>query len=161
METKTTEWYTDNLKRYLEQYKTAVYRRKQLETRLWKVCKEMDRPIGGMHYSPVNVSSKENLGSAAFTLRKSELEARIAEQRGQAAKHLLEVMDIMDYLEPASDERVIMELKYIDDYDWYTITKKVHLSRRTCIRYRDKGLAMLIEYERVRTIVEKFAESDT
>ena len=66
------------LRHYLSQYYRATQQRRHLEERLKNICEEMNAPIGGMHYSPVNVSSgKISQGSAAFTFRKSEIETRI------------------------------------------------------------------------------------
>lgn len=150
--------YKDTLLKYLAQYINAVRRRRSLERRLRAICREMDMPIGGIHYSPVNSSSGGiSSGSAAFTLRKSEIESRIAEQKRQAEADILSVMDILDYLDPNSEGRQILEYKYIDGYSWIAISKKMYLSRPQCFRKRDKALANLLEYKRVQKILEDYA----
>jgi len=150
--------YKDTLLKYLAQYINAVRRRRSLEHRLRAICREMDMPIGGIHYSPVNSSSGGiSSGSAAFTLRKSEIESRIAEQKRQAEADILSVMDILDYLDPNSEGRQILEYKYIDGFTWFVISKKMYLSRPQCFRKRDKALANLLEYKRVQKILEDYA----
>ena len=150
--------YKDTLLEYLGRYINAVHRRRSLERRLKLICQEMDRPIGGMDYSPVNVSSGGiSSGSAAFTLRKSEIESRIAEQKRQAETDILSIMDILDYLDPNSRGRQILEYKYIDGFTWYVISKKMYLSRPQCFRSRDEALADLLEYKRVQKILEDYA----
>jgi hypothetical protein len=66
-------------------------------------------------------------------------------------------MDILDYLDPNSRGRQILEYKYIDGFTWYTISKKMYLSRPQCFRSRDEALADLLEYKRVQKILEDYA----
>lgn len=147
------------LKAYLGQYSGAIRRRRILEQRLKAVCKEMDTPIGGISYSPVNYSSGSiSVGSAAFTLRKSEIEARIREQKIKAETDLLRIMDILEYLDQNSDERNILELRYIDMKSWGEIVHMMHMSRSNCFNYRDKGIDMLLTFKRVVKIVEEYAD---
>ena len=150
--------YKDTLLEYLGRYINAVHRRRSLEHRLRAICREMDMPIGGIHYSPVNSSSGGiSSGSAAFTLRKSEIESRIAEQKRQAEADILSVMDILDYLDPNSQGRQILEYKYIDGFTWFVISKKMYLSRSACFLKRDEAMASLLEYKRVQKILEDYA----
>ena len=147
------------LQLYLGQYSRAIRRRRILEKRLKAVCQEMDTPIGGLNYSPVNYSSGNiSVGSAAFTLRKSEIEARIKDQKAQAEVDLLRIMDILEYLDQNSDERTVLELRYIDMKSWGEIGRVMHLSRSSCFNYRDKGLETLLTFKRVVKIIEEYAE---
>ncbi len=147
------------LRDYLGQYYRATKQRVNLEERLKNICEEMNAPIGGMNYSPVNISSgRISQGSAAFTLRKSEIETRIEEQKKQIEADLLKIMDILDYLDPTSDERIVLELYYIDRLPWREIEHRANMSRSTCFDKRDKGIDTLLTYKRVRSIIEKYAE---
>ena len=147
------------LRHYLSQYYRATEQRDRLEERLKNICEEMNMPIGGMHYSPVNVSSgKVSQGSAAFTFRKSEIETRIEEQKKQIEADLLKIMDILDYLDPTSEERMVLELYYIDKLPWREIQQRANMSRSTAFDYRDKGIDKLLTFKRVRAIIKKYAE---
>lgn len=147
------------LKDYLGQYYRATRRRRQLEERLKNICAEMNAPIGGMNYSPVNISSgRISQGSAAFTLRKSEIETRIEEQKKQTEVDLLRVMDILDYLDPGSDERMLLELRHIDNLSWAKVEKRASMSRSTCFDYYSKGINKLLTFKRVRKIIAEYAE---
>lgn len=148
------------MRHYLSQYYRAVLRRSQLEDRLRNVCAEMDAPIGGINYSPVNYSSvgKTSSGSASFTFRKSEIETRIEEQKKEIEASLLRIMDVMDYLDPISDERMILELYYIDRLPWKEVQKRASMSRSTCYEYRDKGINQLLSFKRVRILIEKYGK---
>lgn len=149
------------LRDYLGQYYRAAKRRRQLEDRLRNICEEMNAPIGGMNYSPINVSGgRVSQGSAAFTFRKSEIETRIEEQKKQIEADLLKIMDILDYLDAASDERMILELYYIDRMPWKEIQQRANMSRSTAFDYRDKGIEKLLTFKRVRAIIKKYAEEN-
>lgn len=147
------------LKAYLAQYFRAVKKRDQLEKRLKNICREMESPIGGKGYKPVNFNSSEtSSGSASFTLRKSEIESRIKEQKRTIEEDLLKVMDIFDYLDQDSDKRMILELRYIDRLSWRDVSRTASISRSRCFDYWNAGIDMLLEFKRVQKIIADFAE---
>ena len=79
------------LKEYLSQYRYGRMKRQQLERRLKNIRKEMDAPIGGYGYSPVNYggTNKVSPGAASFVYRMGEIETRIEEQKSRVEKALL------------------------------------------------------------------------
>lgn len=147
------------LKDYLSQYIRAKRRRIQLERRLKEICDEMAAPIGGQGYSPINRPKNQiSEGAASFTIRKSEQETRIEEQRNEVTKDLLKIMDIFDYLDKTSDERNALELHYIDDYKWERVAAEMNASRNTVLNYAKKGLEKLITFKRVKKIIYKYRD---
>lgn len=143
------------LKEYLNQYYTSRIKRAQLERRLKNIQEEMNTPIGGYGYSPVNYggTNKVEPGAASFVYRIGEIETRIEEQKSRVEKSLLKVMDIMDFLEENSTERIVLELRFIDCKGFAAIEKEMHLSRSSLFSYQDKGLAKLLTFKRVRQIL--------
>ena len=150
------------LKRFLNQYYIDRIKRLQLERRLKNIRAEMGAPIGGYGYSPVNYggTNKVDVGAASFVYRMSEIETRIEEQKSRVEKALLKVMDIMDFLEEGSTERMVLELRFIDCRGWADIEKEMHLSRRSCFNYQNKALEKLLDFKRVRDILEKYKRED-
>lgn len=146
------------LKEYLNQYYTGRIKRSQLERRLKNIQAEMDAPIGGYGYSPVNYggTNKVGPGAASFVYRMSEIETRIEDQKSRVEKALLKVMDIMDFLEENSTERMVLELRFIDCKRWATIEKEMHLSRRSCFDYQNRALEKLLGYKEVGTILKNY-----
>lgn len=146
------------LKEYLNQYYTGRIKWSQLERRLKNIRAEMDTPIGGYGYSPVNYggTNKVGPGAASFVYRMSEIETRIEDQKSRVEKALLKVMDIMDFLEENSTERMVLELRFIDCKSWAAIEKEMHLSRRSCFDYQNRALEKLMGYKKVRTILENY-----
>ncbi len=146
------------LKEYLNQYYSGRIKRSQLERRLKNIRQEMEAPIGGYGYSPVNYggTNKVGPGAASFVYRMSEIETRIEEQKSRVEKALLKVMDIMDFLEENSTERMVLELRFIDCKSWSVIEKEMHLSRRACFDYQNRALDKLLGFKKVRIILKQY-----
>ena len=151
----------ETLKEYLNQYYTGRIKRSQLERRLKNIRAEMDAPIGGYGYSPVNYegTNKVGPGAASFVYRMSEIETRIEDQKSRVEKALLKVMDIMDFLGENSTERMVLELRFIDCKSWAAIEKEMHLSRSSLFSYQDKGLEKLLTYKKVRQILREYKKA--
>lgn len=146
------------LKDYLNQYRNCRIRRIQLERRLENIRQEMNTPIGGYGYSPVNYGGTNKVGSgaASFVYRMGEIETRIEEQKSIVEKALLKVMDLMDFLEVDSVERTMLELRFIDCKNWEQIERETHLSRRACFNYQSRALEELLKFKRVCKILEEY-----
>ena len=148
----------ETLKEYLNQYYTGRIKRSQLERRLKNIRTEMEAPIGGYGYSPVNYggTNKVGPGAASFVYRMSEIETRIEDQKSRVEKALLKVMDIMDFLEENSTERMVLELRFIDCKGWAVIEKELHLSRRSCFDYQNRALEKLLGFKKVRATLKEY-----
>lgn len=148
------------LKEYLNQYYTGRIKRMQLEKRLKTIQEEMNTPIGGYEYSPVNYggTNKVGPGAASFVYRMSEIETRIESQKSRVEKALLKVMDIMDFLEESSTERMVLELRFIDCKSWAVIEKEMHLSRRSLFDYQNRALEKLLGFKKVRAVLKELKE---
>lgn len=149
------------LKEYLNQYYTSRIKRSQLERRLKTIREEMNAPIGGYGYSPVNYggTNKVGPGAASFVYRIGEIETRIEDQKSRVEKALLKVMDIMDFLEENSTERMVLELRFIDCKSFPAIEKELHLSRSSLFSYQDKGLLKLLTYKKVHQILREYKKT--
>ncbi len=156
------KWMKELLKEYLNQYYTCRMKRTQLEKRLKSIQEEINTPIGGYEYSPVNYggTNKVGVGAASFVYRMSEIETRIENQKRRAEKSLLRVLDIMDFLEENSPERMILELRFIDCNNWRSIEKAMHMSRRACFNYQNKALDKLLGFKKVRAILNDYENGD-
>ncbi|MFG6383449.1 MAG: hypothetical protein K1V96_04235 [Lachnospiraceae bacterium] len=146
------------LKKYLNQYYICRMKREQLESRLKNIQEEINTPIGGYGYSPVNYggTNKVGPGAASFVYRISEIESQIEQQKSRVEKALLKVMDIMDFLEENSIERMVLELRFIDCKTWFNIAKEMHLSRSSCFDYQNKAFKKLLTFKRVQTILKEY-----
>lgn len=148
------------LKAYLNQYNSGRIKRLQLEKRLKSIKEEMNMPIGGYGYSPVNYGGTNQVGAgaASFVYRISEIETRIEEQKKRVEKSLLKIMDVMDFLNESGTERMILESRFIDCKNWITIEKEMSLSRSSLFLYQDKGLEKLLQFKKIQQILKEYKE---
>lgn len=153
----TEKEYRCELKIYLDKYKNVRARKNQLEKRLVKIQKEMDMPIGGIRYkqTPHSKTNKITDQPAGFLVRMAEIEERIAEERERESRCMLQIMEIMDYLDKDSTERRILECRYIDEERMDKIASSEHMARKTCYQYINKGIDELLKFKKVRTILEE------
>lgn len=156
-ETETQE--TAALKHYLNQYYRDICRKNIFENRLRRINEDMLDPIRGQSFDAVNVQGGgESLGSAAYTIRKAECESAIEEARRKAAADMLKVMDILDFLGPSSDERTVLEMRYIDLLSWEDIQRAAHMSRSSMFDKQRSGLQILMGFKYVREKVTEFSQ---
>lgn len=147
----------DLLKSYLNQYYIGRIKRGQLEKRLKNIKAEMNMPIGGINYTPINYQTNNiGLGAASFVYRMSEIETKIEEQKNRIEKALLKIMDMIDFLEESSIERMVLEMRYIDCKHWLAIEKEIHLSRSSLFIYHDKGLERLLTFKKVHQVLKEY-----
>lgn len=144
------------LKKYLGNYYRCKKKKEQLEERHRNIRADIDSPLGGKGYKeiPSDTSNKRNDGSASLLLRLSEIEDRIEKEKDRMAQRLLEIMDVIDYLPEESDERMVLELRHIDCFEWKDIVKEMNYSRTSCNTYYNKAISKLLEYKRVRLLID-------
>ncbi len=143
------------IKKYLANYYKCKKKKEQLEERHRHIRIDIDSPIGGREYKeiPSSATNRRNDGSAGLLLRLAEIEDRIEKEKDRMSRRLIEIMDVIDYLPEESDERMILELRHIDCYEWKDIVKKMNYSRTSCNTYYNKAIAKLLEYKRVRVLI--------
>ena len=136
------EEYMNVLSDYLGQYQRAKRRKERLEKRLIDIRGEINR------------ENKQRVTGIAF--RAQECQERICEQICEETVDLLKIMDIFDYLERNSTERNALEIHYIDGVGWERVAEEVNVSRSHIYNIRTAALKKLIEYKRVRDILNKY-----
>lgn len=155
---KTEEEQVQLLKEYLGQYHECIKYKQDLEKRLERIQAEIESPLGGKGYSPLPSNNTIGAGAASFILRKAEIEERIIEQKNKVIITINNVMDIIDYLQQGSRERLILEYRYIDFVPWKVIHKKMNLTKTPCFDCTNKAYNKLLSYKRVRTILEEYEQ---
>jgi predicted DNA-binding protein YlxM (UPF0122 family) len=145
------------LRNYLGVYRRAKRRELRLEKRLKEIREDMERPIGGINYDPINKPQNQiGAGAASFTFRTSDCELRIYEQRDRVQKDLLKILDIFDYLDKDTDERNALELHYIDGLSWCHVAEELPCSERHIYNIRDRALEKLLTFKRVKKIIHEY-----
>lgn len=154
---QSEETLKDLLKLYLEQYSKKRKRKNDLSQRLGNFREEM---FGNkaIRYStmPKNQTNRVANEPLDFRVKCEEIENRIEKERRNAASAMLKVMDVLNFLDD-SIEKDVLEYRYLDGYQWKTIEKKMSLSKSRCIDYHNMGIKKLLEYKKIRAVLEEFA----
>lgn len=148
-----------NLIHYLERYGVCLGRKKTLEARRISILREFENPLSAINYSGMPKSNQISAGSASLAIKLDEIECKIIEQQNQAAKVLLDVIAVIDFLEDGTLEREVLEHRYIDCTNWERTCKKMHLTRTPANEYWRKALDKLLTFKKVQQIIKEYSES--
>lgn len=146
------------LKKYLGQYSKCKNKKNSLEERRKSIIKEFDNPLSGIRYDGMPKSSEISVGSASLAYRLDEIDTKILQQKNKAAKILLEIMNVLEFLPENSIERDVLEARYIDGHNVERICTLQSISRSTEYRYFKDGLNKLLTFKKVQKILEEFKQ---
>lgn len=146
------------LDRYLSQYRYCIGKKKSLERRRAEIIREFDSPLSSAGIGGMPRGSGSGVGCAAISFRLDEIEARISGQIEAAMKILDDIMSVIDFLPENSLERMVVENRYIDRYRWDRICRENHISRTPATKSWRKGLYALLEFKKVRQILEEYRD---
>lgn len=139
---------------YLEQYSNCKDKQARLESRRRAIIKEFDNPLSSVNYDGMPKGNSISVGAASLAYRLDEIDSRILQQQNRAAKFLLEVMSVLEFLPENELERDVLEARYIDCYTWSKTCSAVHLSRSAAYKYLKDGLNKLLTYKKVQKIIQ-------
>ena len=142
------------VKEYLQQYHTAVGKKRILEERHRVLSSELRAPSTGSAFRltpPIKPTKTD--GSVSVVFRISEVEDRIEEQREEMAKAVLNVMDLIDVLPANSTERTVVEMRHIDCRGWDKIAEALYMSRSNVFNYYNAALDKILENKRNRKLL--------
>lgn len=147
------------LKHYLNRYNKAKNRIKELEALQIQLRQDAGCPKSPCDSSSPRVKNNSVSGGAAeFALRIVEIDERIMNHKKQLSMLLSEILDVFDYLPLESDERAVLELRYIQDKREKFICRTRYISRSTYYSLCDKALQKLLSYQRINEILKKYDE---
>lgn len=142
---------------YLSQYCKKRDRKRVLQKRLENFREEMTG-TKGLNYSPVPRSHTNTISNEPleFRIKCEEIEERIEKERKEAATAMLKVMDALSFLEADTEEKNILEYKYLDGDSWEEIQNKTCMCRSRCYDYWNAGLDRLLMFAKIRGILDEF-----
>ncbi|MBQ9699669.1 MAG: hypothetical protein IJV71_03520 [Lachnospiraceae bacterium] len=146
------------LMRYLEQYSKCKEKKARLEARRACIIREFENPLSGINYDGMPKGNKISVGSASLALRLDEIDTIILQQKEKAAKLLLEVMSVLEFLPENSTERDVLEARYIDCLKTKDVCTSLHISRTPAYNYTKDGLNKLLTFKKVQKILEEFKQ---
>lgn len=146
------------LMRYLDQYGECRSRKDRLEKRRKSIISEFNNPLSGINYIGMPKNNKISVGSASLALRLDEIDTMIKQQQNNAAKLLLEIMSVLEFLPENSTERDVLETRYIDCCKVEKVGHRLHMSRSCVYDYMKDGLNKLLTFKKVQKILEEFKQ---
>ena len=146
------------LKQYLNRYSKAKNRIRELEAMQKQLRADAECPRSPSDNSPKIQKNSVSRGAAEFALRIVEIDERISNQKKQLSTLLSEILDVFDYLPLESDERAVLELRYIQGRREKFICKTRYISRSKYYSLCDNAIKTLLKYQRISEILKKYSE---
>ena len=143
----------DLLRHYIAGYRVARLRLDRLKARHDALKEDMASPLKGTKYDSMPTSGGVSDGAASIIYRIADIEDRIKVQCNLMSVQCVRAMDILDFLDEDSTQRLVLELRYIDGMNWYDISESVCISRSSCHRTERQALDALLKFDRVREII--------
>ena len=141
------------LRHYIAGYRVARLRLDRLKARHDALKEDMAAPLKGTKYDSMPTSGGVSDGAASIIYRIADIEDRIKEQCKLMSVQCMRVMDMLEYLDDDSQQRLVLELRYIDGMNWYDISENLCISRSSCHRAERQALDALLGFDRVREII--------
>lgn len=150
----------DLLKKYLNRYNAANRRIAEISSTHDIILQNSNSPQYGSGYKtfPRVQGGGVSQGAASFSLRLSEIEDRLSSEKEQLNRLIIDILDILDYLEPTSDARSILEMKYIQSKNDNYIYKALYISRTKYFECLSSALTLLLTFDRINTILDEYEE---
>lgn len=144
----------EKLRNYLRQFTIASLRMDKLKQRHDMLVNDLNAPLQGTKYSSMpTCHSAPSGGAASIIYRVAEIEEMISKQHDKMADTCIKIMSILEMLPDESDERLVLELKYIDRMSMKDIEESIFKSLSSCYRIENSGIDKLLEYDRVRELI--------
>jgi len=135
----------------------AKHHKKELEDRLERINEEREAPIGSPGYEMMPRTTGPGAGAASILFKLADIEDRIIEQKGEIEKAYIQVMDIIDFIPQAELARRIFELRHLDSMNFTDIAMAIPLARSRCYEIYNDAIDRLLEYPRIRKMVNDAA----
>ncbi len=148
------------LDKYLQSYNRCKRRKKILEDRRQQILLEFRSPLKTINFNGMpKAKGITGEGSATLPLQLDEIDMRIKEKIEDAKKEYIRLNDIIDFLDTNDTGRMILEYRYIDSLTWWKIERLENLSKTTLVYIWRKTLYKLLEYPKVRQVVEDYRKT--
>jgi len=153
----STGFWVMMLRSYLERFRICKNKERKLLRRKQMIEEYKKAPIKSTVLTgmPGGGGDRDSL-PVSILVDIENIEERIDAQMADSLSTLDTIMNIIDQLPEKSDEREVIERKYIDLQSENGIVRDLHISRSKLYRDVKKGLGQLIEYGWVMDVLERY-----
>ena len=138
---------------YLDQYRQCRHSIKMLQDQKKDIEYDMQHPLSGMGYDGMPKGNKTSSGAAALPLKLDSIEHRLEQSINRAADMMQKIFSVISQLPDESDERLILEYKYINNQSLRTIGERLGMSKSSVKRKWKRGLNTLAEKEEIKKLL--------
>lgn len=145
---------------YLKNYNRCKVRKRALEKRRQQIIFDFNYPIKNINLTWMpKAKGIVDEGSAVLPLQLDEIDTRIKEKIEDAQKEYFKLNEIIGFLDTHDIGRMILEYRYIDYLPWWKIAMFEKKSKTTLVYIWRKTLYRLLEFPKIRQIVEEFKKT--
>ena len=145
------------LNMYLNRYNKAKNRIATLKETEKAIREDMKSPYQSSYSKDVKVQSSLSADSMpCFLIRLEEINERIREQQMHSARVVVEIMNVLDFLPGESDERNILEMKYIQKKSDKAIYTSMYISKSQFYKLRNRAFDALLRFAKVNDILNQY-----
>jgi ArpU family phage transcriptional regulator len=142
---------------YLNRYNKVKNRIKTLRETENAIRADMNSPYQSSYSKDAKVQSSSSADKLpCFLIRIEEINERIYTQQLQASRVVVEIMNILDFLPSESDERNILEMKYIQKKSDKAIYSSMYISKSQFYKLRNRAFEKLLRYAKVNEILDLY-----
>ena len=142
---------------YLKSYNCCKQRKKTLEKRRQQILLDFRSPLKNINFGGMpKAKGIVGEGSAALPLQLDEIDIRIKENIEDVKKEYIRLNEVLNFLELNDMGRIVLEYRYIDSLPWWKIEQLEKKSKTTLVYIWRKTLYKLLEYPKVRQVVEDY-----
>lgn len=142
----------------LNRVKSVKAHQRELEERLNRIRMERECPIGSPGYEPLPRSMDPGSGAASILFKMAGIEDDLYDQKKALEQAYVEVMDIIEFIPTATDERRIFELKHLDCMGMRDVADRIPLHYTACYKKYNDAIDRLLSYDFIQ---EKISENET
>lgn len=154
--------YLKVLRLLLGRYVPAKNHLEKLNNRLEQAKQELKHPtVGAINYTGMPKGSGISDPTAAPSINYDVAIHRVNKQIDYVNSLAEDIQYILSFLEDGTDNKNIIEMRYIDGKSDKEILKELHYADRSTISYHiNKGLYMLLEETKVIDILKKYDKGE-
>ena len=154
------DFYVTVLRSYLNRFRRCRNRERTLRERKDMIISYIKNGqlLGPQLSGMPTASGKKSDPTVKLTMELDDVECQIGTQIERSVDVMLEISEMIEYLPQDSDERNVLEAKYIDCQNQYRIMRDLSISKSTLYRYARSGLEQLLEYEKILLIIDAYAD---
>ena len=146
--------YIRTAKRLLEKYNSCRIRKLELFNRLCDT--RNDIKTASLSAAPVHGGGTATDRMVNRLTKIFDIEKMLEKQINDVGDTLMDILELLNVIEPLSKERRVLELRYVEGLEWKHISEAMGLSEPQCFRYCNRAIKGVCNSEKGQEILRKY-----